>query len=340
MIPKKIKKLFHQYDGEKGQVLAMAALTILSIVMFWTVMVNMGRLVKSRVIATNAADNAAQSATTIKARGKNMLGGANSVVAGLLSVPAASPAFVWYPEPSYGSMWPGGYRVRCNIAKNVKNAVEVFTKAGDSKNDLMEITRLAFETGSIAAAVKAARGSGAKAAAPIEGSMNPTPDPDVRDMHLEKKTGKINYYCTLSIWFWTCSCCTPPECHINYIPPIPWGESLFDVTPIRGEGYPDCESWYYMEDENEDQFADTRQTWVSYVESKPAILGKLIDLDEIPSTSAMAASREYNTGGRMYPIEERGDWGTTVVPIADYVRAVDDGWKAQLIPLEGGFFKH
>ncbi|MFW6135010.1 MAG: pilus assembly protein TadG-related protein [Elusimicrobiota bacterium] len=312
-IRKTIKKIVKQ---EEGQTIALSVLTLFSLIVFWLLVVNMGRLVSARIQVTNAADSAAQSAATIRARALNLLGGCNFVIASLLSPISGSPGLVWYPMPFNDTTTP----------KIIKAAVEVFTKANTSLDITDVIHKVFAETGDEIAGIYAAWESGAIA----------YPN-KAKDLNLKKKEGIIIYCGTITIPYFP------------FIAPIPLE---------YGTGFPDCESWYYMEDEDEDKFADMRQKWTaykSYDKIGTDIFGTNIDVKEVGfdiwgiitgrisisdffgdfifDVKAIASARPYNKKGPMFPEKKGRDFFVTYKPIIRYLKARKGGWYAQLIPL-------
>ena len=65
--------MINHLKDERGQILPFAALTLLALVMFWMTVVNVGKLVRDRIMLQNAADAAAQSAACYQARGLNFV---------------------------------------------------------------------------------------------------------------------------------------------------------------------------------------------------------------------------------------------------------------------------
>jgi len=81
---------------EKGQILPFVALTLLVLVMFWMIVVNVGKMVRDRIMLQNAADAAAQSAACMKARMFNLIGRINGRL-GIFGISLGRPGFVWWP---------------------------------------------------------------------------------------------------------------------------------------------------------------------------------------------------------------------------------------------------
>lgn len=65
--------MINHLRDEKGQILPFAVLTLLALVMFWMTVVNVGKMVRDRIMLQNAADAAAQSAACYQARGLNLI---------------------------------------------------------------------------------------------------------------------------------------------------------------------------------------------------------------------------------------------------------------------------
>jgi len=88
--------MINRLKDEKGQILPFAALTLLALMMFWMTVVNVGKMIRDRIMLQNAADAAAQSAACMKAKALNSIAGINAT----LGIPVFSlgwPRFVWWP---------------------------------------------------------------------------------------------------------------------------------------------------------------------------------------------------------------------------------------------------
>jgi len=65
--------MINHLKDERGQILPFVALTLLALVMFWMTVLNVGKMVRDRIMVQNAADAAAQSAACYQARGLNLI---------------------------------------------------------------------------------------------------------------------------------------------------------------------------------------------------------------------------------------------------------------------------
>jgi len=88
--------MINRLKDEKGQILPFAALTLLALVMFWMTVVNVGKMIRDRIMLQNAADAAAQSAACVKARALNSIGRINALL-GIRVLSLGWPKFVWLP---------------------------------------------------------------------------------------------------------------------------------------------------------------------------------------------------------------------------------------------------
>ncbi|MBA7527471.1 hypothetical protein ES705_19647 [subsurface metagenome] len=88
--------MINRLKDEKGQILPFAALTLLALVMFWMTVVNVGKMIRDRIMLQNAADAAAQSAACAKAKALNSIGLINASL-GMPVVALGVPYFVWLP---------------------------------------------------------------------------------------------------------------------------------------------------------------------------------------------------------------------------------------------------
>jgi len=88
--------MINRLKDEKGQILPFVALTLLALVMFWMTVVNVGKMIRDRIMLQNAADAAAQSAACVKARMLNSIGRINGRL-GIFGISLGRPRFVWWP---------------------------------------------------------------------------------------------------------------------------------------------------------------------------------------------------------------------------------------------------
>lgn len=86
--------------NECGQTLPFMCLVVLALVMFWMMVVNMGVMLRDRIILQNAADCAAQTAACYRARALNMVGNYNAVLGSYLFYEGSEiipPQGAWIP---------------------------------------------------------------------------------------------------------------------------------------------------------------------------------------------------------------------------------------------------
>ncbi len=86
--------------NNNGQTLPFMCLTVLALVMFWMLVVNMGVMLRDRIIVQNAADCAAQTAACYRARALNLAGLYNSIVGSYIVYEGSKivpPQGAWIP---------------------------------------------------------------------------------------------------------------------------------------------------------------------------------------------------------------------------------------------------
>lgn len=314
---------------EEGQVLAVSALTMLSLLMFWVVVINMGPLVRDQIIVQNAVDNAAQTAATIQARAYNRVGHYNANISEIMTqsinyggdpIRENSPDWLWYedenpiyiwdPEPSplpvtaLPPFAPSPARVNWHysevVAGEYKEMIEGVTKAGEG-NDAIDSWMAFGEEGARYFATGVAINSGADGLGDLSGGSQ-------YDLKLAKYEGRVRYFGTTTRtqtwWEWVCTvwqpdtgCCLvgswAQHSEVDYWP----GDSHFVAWwpgAIDGTGYPNAAGWAYMEDV--DRFAENRQEFVAWKSYEP-LFGGLIEA-AAGSIVAVAASRVYHTTPR------------------------------------------
>ncbi len=91
--------------NNKGQVLPYYLMTMMVLLVCWAMLLNMGKLLKDRIVMQNAADNAALSVAVYRARTLNLLGKANELMGTVLAC-GAFPMLV--PLPTYDIRYVGG----------------------------------------------------------------------------------------------------------------------------------------------------------------------------------------------------------------------------------------
>ena len=87
-------------SNKQGQTLPFMCLIVLSLVMFWMLVVNMGVMLRNRIIVQNAADCAAQTAACYRARALNMVGMYNAVLGSYIIYEGSKimpPQGAWIP---------------------------------------------------------------------------------------------------------------------------------------------------------------------------------------------------------------------------------------------------
>lgn len=307
--------------NEKGQIIVFVALSILSLAMFWIMLINIGKMIKDRIMMQNAADAAVQSAACIRSRGLNQIGALNA----LLGTPLFTlgvPYFVWWP--CFHCNGTFHFDLCDHQAKNAKRLVEGIIKAQTGINrsygggwawwaarDTAQRQELSGKEG---------KPSGADEILLSQLSLN-----------LERNKGDIWYWGSLNIG-WLQPILVPPFVIHKHIGPLP-------VPPeICGILVSNTDRWYQRSKDFHKQKITLVATKRSNSESNKGYpFGKnLFNIRAMPEIRTIASARSYNTSGPMFP--ERGqDFGFYAA--IEYIKAMHGGWDAQLVPV-GKLYQH
>lgn len=302
--------MINRLKDEKGQILPFAALTLLALVMFWMTVVNVGKMVRDRIMLQNAADAAAQSAACMKARALNSIGSINA----LLGIPVVSLGGI--PLESLIELI-GGPKIIAEILRLWKfpEVIVWWPYVGTTPpylcvNSLITLQEIYNYTlggvGAYIIAYNVAKENGAD-------YIIPSPNIFSLDGALKRNEGLIVYCDTLVIWGI----------------PIP--------IPTRWEY--DTNRWLELK-EDEDKVHDAlKVTVVAFKKAERGFypLGKrLLGIDKMPAIYAIASARPYNTEGPMFPSHGQM-WG--VPALKEYLFAMFGGYDAHLVPV-GSPFQH
>jgi len=306
--------MINRLKDEKGQILPFAALTLLALVMFWMTVVNVGMLVRDRIMLQNAADAAAQSAACMKARALNSIASINA----LLGIPVLSLGGI-----SLESLVEliGAPEIIADIIARILRLLripEVIVWWPYRGTDLpyrcvnfligvQEFYDRLLGGGAYIIANNVAKKNGADYIVPTSR--------DIFSLNgaLERNKGLIVYCDTLVI----------------YEIPI----------PIPTRWHRGAKRWLELK-ENEREIHNALKVTVVAVKNPERgffPLGKgLLGIDEMPAIYAIASARPYNTRGPMFPShgQRRG-----LPALTAYFSARSGGYDAHLIPV-GSPYQH
>jgi len=308
--------MINRLKDERGQILPFVALTLLALVMFWMTVVNVGKLVRDRIMLQNAADAAAQSAACMKARALNSIGRINALlgvpVQSLGGIPLESlielvlrhapktirkiiafflrklpfpEVVVWWPY--VGTVLPNQYVKSLITLQEFYN----YTLGG---------------VGAYIIAYNVAKENGAD-------YVIASPNIFSLDGALDRNRGLIVYCDTVVIWG------------------IP--------IPIPTRWQRGAKRWLELK-ENEDEIHNALKVTVIAVKKAERgffPLGKgLLGIEKMPTIYAIASARAYNTKGPMFPSHGRR---SGISALTEYLSAMFGGYDAHLIPV-GSPFEH
>jgi len=311
--------MINRLKDERGQILPFAALTLLTLVMFWMTVVNVGMLVRDRIMLQNAADAAAQSAACIKARALNSIGSINA----LLGIPVQSLGGI--PLESLVKLVLRGAPIikplRKIIAKILKKLKfpEVIVwwpyvgtvLPNQYVKSLITLQEFYNHTlggvGAYIIAYNVAKENGADYILPTSRDIFSL------DGALERNKGLIVYCDTVVIWG------------------IP--------IPIPTDWRYDAKRWLELKEDEEEIHNALKVTIIAVKKAERGFfpLGKgLLGIDEMPAIYAIASARPYNRKGPMFPShgQRRG-----VPALIEYLSDRSGGYDAHLIPV-GSPFEH
>lgn len=263
--------MINRLKDEKGQILPFVALTLLALVMFWMTVVNVGKMVRDRIMLQNAADAAAQSAACVKAKALNSIGKINA----LLGIPVFTlgwPEFVWWPYINH------------NVPKFIIQGLTI------SQNILYFLSGLAAYR--IAHVVARENGADGIDALLILSSREREffIDGSIKRYSLKRNKGTVIYWDTKIVYVYGIPVPIPSPPH-EYKNAGRWFELNEDEDKIHNA-------------------LKVTVVAVKKAERGFFPLGKtLLGIEEMPEIRAKASARVYNTRGPMFPSPGE-KWGT------------------------------
>ena len=298
--------------NQQGQVLPLFFVCIMVLCLFWFVLINLGKLVKDRMMMQNAADNAAVSAAIMRARALNYMGPINAYLGlpgfSLGSNIPSEISHVWVPCPNHGAplsvCWCG--------SRGAKNTIEGFIKIQEgihapygggttfmASRDIAKRQELDSE----------GKPAGADGILTDEGTFS---------LHLKRNKGEIWYWGTMWVNTYLFGPIGP-----TLLPPQICG---CIVNKDKGK------RWL----EQTDDFHKQKVKIVAYKNrdsnSNKAypFAGKLFGIEKWFDIRTVAAAASYNSKGAMFPTP--GDSNTPMAAFTKYIEAMDGGWEAHLVP--------
>lgn len=317
----------------RGIMTIVAAFSIFSLVLFWYTMINIGELVHNRILVGNAADNAAQTWATTRARVYNVLGALGSQQAMMMTwhidsdnpMPLFSPKCV-YPKQEQPEPAPSGSQTNTDNRDKVVDSlnelngwIESFMDNGaDYANDLARM-----------AAVKTADSLRGEMDGITGYFMSMAPNAPLyinqdggEDLNLDREDITVDVYGTFV------------SCHITGFSPLTWECHHFPGDKAS----PDDEiSWPYIPDEGAFR-DDLTSEWTVSLRSE--FFGNIFGGIDMTWVTSNAVGRVYHTeigdkgDGAMFPTTTPEDSCSTSEPIYTFCDAKTGGWKGTLVEPE------
>jgi hypothetical protein len=252
----------------KGQVIVFIVLSLIPLTLFWITIINIGQLVKDRIILQNAADCAAQTIACIRARALNIIGAENAALGVLLTI----PEFCFWPQTDCNSGFHWG---TCDaLAKTYEQTVRGIIISQEGINSAYGGGWSYLEAG------KTAKNVGADGLYPFDAMT------DKFSLKLERNKGDI--------WYWKSFNCGATVYGHYHLGPLP--------DPMTITKRTDTNRWYQQSKD----FYKKKMRIVAYKKygkkSWFPLAHKLLGINR-PEIMAIAASRPYNKNGPMFPVK-------------------------------------
>ncbi|OGS23302.1 MAG: hypothetical protein A2252_09480 [Elusimicrobia bacterium RIFOXYA2_FULL_39_19] len=298
---------------EEGQILPLLIMSTFILCMFLIVLINLGKLIKDRMVMQNAADNAAVSSAIMRARALNVLGTSNALLGlpgfnsgmGLGANVPDNISHVWVPCPGHGPLsWCDDKAV---LAKNYIDGIVALqnsirsTYGGGTNSIVAEKIAQRQELNS------KGESTGADSIFPMS----------TYSLNLERNKGDIWYYGSFNIH-------CPPFVEVGPIAVPP---------QIRGILARKSNRWL----EQGDNFNKQKFTVIATKNEDSAsnkgypIGGKLFNVNKWFKTRAIASAGAYNNKGATFPTKDDSKW--PLAALIKYVEAIDGCWEAHLVPV-------
>ena len=290
--------------NQKGQIIVFVLLSVISLSMLWLMLINIGKMVKDRIMMQNAADCAAQTAACIRARGLNMIGPLNASL-GIPVFTLGLPKFVWWPTPLPYLPCDWGAKAAKQYIDGIKKIQGGINKAYGGG--------LAFQY-----ARSVARRQEFNSRGEPTGADGILTTPGSFSLGLERNKGEI--------WYWGTVWGIIPGIGFGPIPVPPQFCGILERNADR---------WY----EQSENFHKKKQIITAYKKSSPGYpFGKnFFNIKKMPEIYTVAASRPYNDIGPMFP--EKGK-RLGIYAASEYLPFLaGKGWDARLVPV-GGLYQH
>jgi len=356
--------------GEKGQAMPFFVLCMIMLLLFWMMIINVGKLVKDRMVMQNSVDNAAISLAIHQARVMNMVNKINEMISKVFydSIPVG-------PTIGMGGMHPlgimgvgGGVYGVCGLAPLLPQAFKDDVTRMAATIDVIPLgmTKCSMGTGNgssdLKTGIKALKAQvdllislqekiaqigpmfSANIARKIakRQELNLAGETTAADeivylplaaLHLKRNQQKIEYF----------------YAHHTYIsiPPIPIvlppGMHLHIVTPekLPGKDGETKKSWYYAD---KDSFYKKKFTVTAFKKkgsgsNKGYPFGqKLFPGLEWPAIQTIACAGFYNAGGPGFVLKKSPYKGKKIKEnIKAFEKGYGKGWEAHLVPVGSGF---
>ena len=348
-----------------GQAMPFFVLCMIMLLLFWMTIINVGKLVKDRMVMQNSADNAALSLAIHQARVMNMVNKINEMIAKVFydSIPVGPTLGMGAMHP-LGIMGVGGgpYGV-CGLAPLLPQAFKDDVSRVAATIDVIPLgmTKCSMGTGNGSADLKTgiqALKAQVDMLIPIQESiaklgpmasvviareiakrqeLNLAGETTAADeivylplaaIHLKRNKQKITYFYAnhMYISIPPIPIFLPPGLHIHIVRPKKLAETE--------------KSWYYADEDNfyKKKFTVTAFKKKDSASNKGYPFGqKLFPGIEWPAIQTIASAGFYNTGGPGF-VPKKSPWKGVKIKenIEAFEKGYGKGWEAHLVPVGSG----
>lgn len=340
-INKKIVKKFKNLGQDcKGQMLVMAAFSIFSLVLFWYTIINVGKMTRNRILVGNAADNAAQTWATNRARIYNILGALGGELAGKMTFDCSAdnlsegapfgvgcPSCIYPKQADENPPAPCGSYTHTDYRDELVGNMNTINDRIDNFMDLAPdyaenlATRAALKTLDSMTGDYSGFMSFFEAQTRFMGDVYV--DVDGGDLNLEREEFTVDVYATKTF------------CYITSFSPFNYECDFYPTDPES----PDQEvSWPYIE--NEDAFRDGLSVEVT-VEKDGDFFGNIgdfiegADLGQLGTVGSKAEAIVYHTQIEDDPMFQTNTPQDGCCATCDHMNNLcdtkDGGWKGTLV---------
>jgi len=307
---------------KSGQLIPLLFIFLLIFCLFWFTLLNLGKLMKDKIMMQNSADNSALSCSVLRARALNQLGVLNAVLGmpgfGVyipgLGFTIGKTSYVWWIEPPHKKIGKHTYKDKVKLArKAIRNIIAIqdsIVKTYGGGTSFIYSRKIARRQ-EINSSNKE---TGADEIIPLTSFS----------LNLKRNLGDIVYLYTTEI----------------YIPPTPVSPEIW-IWPIPYPYEEERKSKRWLQQDSKN-FHRQMTKIIAYKKRNSLsnagypVGSDLLGLKKWPDIKTIASSCVYNKKGPMFPKENDCSF---MISFLEYEKAMSGGWYAQLVPV-GKQFNH